>query len=78
MAPGAAGNVSLNATPPSESLTFGFVIVKVRVETPFGRIGDGSNCLSITGGRRAVRESVPTVVVVVPVSVVERKPLTLP
>jgi hypothetical protein len=59
-------------------LGFGFVIVNVRVEVPFKRIGLGSNCLEIEGGEIAVNVSVaePSGPVFVPVSVDEMNPLT--
>src|SRR5215469_13411327 len=45
------GNVSLKATPASGSgFPAGLVIVKVRVETPFGAIVEGLNALAIDGG----------------------------
>jgi len=45
------GSVSLNATPNWESgFPAGLVIVKVRVETPFGAIVEGLNALAIDGG----------------------------
>src|SRR5205823_13324773 len=47
-------------------------------ETPFGRIGLGANSLAIDGGTTAVSVALAMLVVVVPLSVVETKPLTLP
>src|SRR5436305_1255941 len=41
-------------------------------------IGEGLNCLAMTGGTIAVRFAVPTLVIVVPLSLVESVPLTLP
>ena len=52
-------------------------MVKVSFETPLGKIGEGANRLAITGGTMAVNVSTATLVVVVPVSLVNRKPLTL-
>ncbi len=46
------------------------------MDVPPARIGVGANCLAIAGGRTAVRGAVATLVMVVPLSVVERKPLT--
>ena len=45
------GNVSVKATPASGSaFAGGLVMVKVRVETPFGAMLDGLNALAIDGG----------------------------
>src|SRR5258706_13461167 len=52
-------------------------MVKVSVDVPPARIGDGEKSLEIDGGRTAVRVAVPRLVVLVPLSVVETKPLTL-
>src|SRR5947209_14509805 len=41
-------------------------------------IGEGLNCLAMTGGRMAVRLAVATLVMFVPLSVVDSVPLTLP
>ena len=71
-----AGKVSLNATPASASFWLGFEIVKLSVEVPPARIGLGANCFSIAGGTTAVSDAVATLVVVVPLSVVESTPLT--
>ena len=46
-----AGNVSVKATPAwGSAFAAGLVMVKVRVETPFGPIVDGENALAIDGG----------------------------
>src|SRR5688500_3109799 len=76
MAPGATGNVSVKATPERASFWFGLVSVNVSVDVPPGMIGDGENSLSITGGRTAVNVSLAMEPFTVPVSVVDRKPLT--
>src|SRR3954453_7360226 len=52
-------------------------MMNVSVLTPPGRIGDGSNCLTMLGGSTAVRFAVPTLLMFVPLSVVESVPLTL-
>ena len=52
-------------------------MVKVSVEVPPARIGDGEKSLEIDGGRMAVSVAVPRLFVFVPLSVVETKPLTL-
>src|SRR5512136_1509514 len=75
--PGEVGKVSEKATPLSESFWFGFVMVKVNVETPLARTGVGANCFAILGGRTAVREAEARLFLFVPPSVVERNPLTL-
>jgi hypothetical protein len=51
-------------------------MMKVSVEVPPARIGEGENCFAITGGSTAVSVAVATVSADVPLSVVERKPLT--
>src|SRR5207247_5957306 len=76
MKPGAIGRLSVNATPEIGSFGFGLLIVNVRRLTPFARIGDGANSFAIDGGESAVSVALATLLVFVPVSVVERKPLT--
>lgn len=76
MAPGATGNVSEKATPEMASSGFGLVMVKVSVDTPFARMGDGANALAIAGGSTAVSVSVAGVSSPVPPSVVVTMPLT--
>ena len=75
IAPGEVGKVSPKATPPRASFWFGFVIVKVSVDVPPGRIGVGANCLAIDGGKTAFSDALARLFVFVPLSVVERKPL---
>src|SRR5258706_13637953 len=53
-------------------------MVKVRIDVPPARIGVGLNPLAMTGGRSAVSVALPTLLMFVPLSVVERVPLTLP
>ena len=56
---------------------FGFVIVNASVDVPPARIGFVVNSFEITGGKTAVKVAVATLVVVVPLSVLDKKPLTL-
>jgi len=49
-----AGKVSLKATPRAETLVLGFVMVKVKVETPLSGIVVGLNALLIVGGATTV------------------------
>jgi len=53
-------------------------MVNVRIDVPPARIGVGLNPLAMTGGRSAVSVALPTLLMFVPLSVVERVPLTLP
>src|SRR5438309_11506713 len=53
-------------------------MVKVSVDVPPARIGEGLNCLAMTGGTTAVRLAVATLLMFVPLSVVDSVPLTLP
>lgn len=53
------------------------VIRKVSVEVPLARIGVGANCFEITGGSTAVNDAEAKLFLFMPLSVVERKPLTL-
>jgi hypothetical protein len=72
------GKVSEKATPLNASFWFGFVMVKVSVETPPGRIGFGANSFVMLGGRTAVSEAAaePVELVFVPLSVALTYPLT--
>src|SRR3954463_3327204 len=78
MAPGDTGSVSAKATPLMASFWLGLMMVKVRVDVPPARIGVGLNPLAIDGGTSAVRLALPTLLMLVPLSVVESVPLTLP
>jgi hypothetical protein len=49
-----AGSVSLNATPLSGTVAFGFVIVKLRVVVPFSGIFAAPNALEMVGGATTV------------------------
>src|SRR5689334_2219841 len=73
------GYVSENARPESVSLALGLVMVKVRSEVPFARIGSVPNAFAMKGGTMAASEAVaePVPPAFVPLSVVETKPLTL-
>src|SRR3954471_1363611 len=71
MAPGETGRVSLKATPLMVSFWLGLMMVKVRVDVPPARIGVGLNPLAIDGGTSAVRLALPTLLMLVPLSVVE-------
>ena len=52
--------------------------MNVSVEVPPARIGLGANCFVIDGGSTAVSEALATLEMFVPLSVVDRNPLTLP
>ena len=60
------------------SFWLGLVMVKVSVDVPPARIGVGLNPLAMDGGTSAVRLALPTLLMLVPLSVVESVPLTLP
>src|SRR3954469_12203591 len=47
------------------------------MDVPPARIGFGTNCFAIDGGSTAVSDAVATLVVLVPDSAVDNKPLTL-
>src|SRR5271157_1529406 len=49
------GSASVKATPVRVMIAFGFVIVKVKVETPPARMGLGAKALLIAGGAMTVR-----------------------
>src|SRR5258706_14227778 len=53
-------------------------MVNVRIDVPPARIGVGLNPLAMTGGRSAVSVALPTLLMFVPLSVVDSVPLTLP
>src|SRR5260370_9611386 len=53
------------------------MMVNVKCEMPAARMGFGANSLLMFGATTAVNGAVATLVVVVPLSVVTRKPLTL-
>src|SRR5260370_41066349 len=53
------------------------MVVNVKCEMAGGRMGFGANSLLMFGATTAVNGAVATLVVVVPLSVVTRKPLTL-
>src|SRR5436190_19961869 len=78
IAPGETGSVSAKATALMASFWLGLMMVKVRVDVPPARIGLGLNPLAIDGGTSAVRLALPTLLMLVPLSVVESVPLTLP
>src|SRR5258708_2956419 len=65
IAPGEVGKMSAKATPPIVSFWLGLVMVKVSVDVPPARIGDGENSLEIDGGRMAVSVAVPRLFVFV-------------
>ena len=68
--------MSPKATPLMALFWFGLLMVNVSVDVPLGRIGLGANCLVIDGGRTAVSVALAMLLVFVPPSDVERKPLT--
>jgi len=77
IAPGAVGSTSLNATLEIVSFGFGLTTVSVNRLTPPAMIGDGEKLLASCGGDSAVSVALATLAVFVPVSVVDRNPLTL-
>ncbi len=79
IAPGAAGKVSVKATPEMALFGFGLLIVKVSVLVPPVRIGLGAKALSICGANstNSVSLAEPVGPALVPDCVVDRKPLML-
>src|SRR5262249_50837708 len=77
IAPGEVGKVSPKATPVRASFWFGLVMVKVSVDVPLARIGEGVKSLLIDGGSTALSDALARLLLFVPPSAVDTKPLTL-
>lgn len=75
IAPGVVGNVSLKATPVKGVKVLGLVRVKVRVEVPPARMGDGEKAFVMLAGVSTTKVAVlltaptPVCVVVIPLVV---------